>query len=103
MHFEEPRRWHVHVGEVNGGFHVDVHDGGPGVMENWASGTKFLSWWRKPIQILTLCGFNYVYEYPKAWRLPTAIKAAQRFCEIERDKEARIRTALATMSKQDGA
>ncbi len=97
--FEDTRVWHVHVSEVNGGFHVNCNNGGPGILENWPSGTAFLSWWRKPVQILTLCGFNYVYQYPKAWRLPTAIKAAQRFCEIEQAKENRTRAALAAMSR----
>ncbi len=94
-----PHSYHVHVGEVAGGFHVSVSCGGLLGIENWASGTEFLSWWRKPLQILTVCGFNYVYQYPKAWRLPPAIKAAQRFCEIEQAKEERTHATLRAMSK----
>jgi hypothetical protein len=93
-HEREQANYHVHVGKVGGEFHVSVKPYAMISVENWASGTKFLSWWRKPLQILTLCGFNYVYQYPKEWRLSTAIKAAQRFCEIEQAKEERVARVL---------
>ena len=93
----EQANYHVHVGAVDGGFHISVKPYSLIEISDWPSGTKFLNWWRKPLQIITLAGFNYVYQYPKAWRLPTAIKAAQRFCEIEQAKEERTRAALREM------